>query len=83
MPKNDFYNKSGGLTVYGLSCGYIERIGYDHGAVTMWREHEVYHVKRTSRFIDGRAIQEAWLVFNKVGDARRAYRHQVSILKNQ
>ena len=68
------------LSAYQLACGYIERKQLKHGAITFWHEHGIYHVKRTSYFIDGRPIQDTWLCFETIKDARKAYRRQCDIL---
>ncbi len=70
------------LSAYQLACGYIERLSLKHGMVTFWREHGVYHIKRTSYSIDGRPIQDSWLVLETVKEARKAYKRQCDILNN-
>ena len=46
MPK--FYNADGSLTHYGLSCGYIESTRKGGNHLTLWLEHNCYHVRLTS-----------------------------------
>lgn len=67
------------LTAYQLACGYIERKTNNYHSLTLWREHSTYHVKRCDYFMDGRPIQGVWLCFDKLVDARRAYRHQLKM----
>ena len=70
------------VTAYQLACGQFEEIKLYHGKVEIYKEHNCYHVRRFSYFIDGlRTIQESWLVFDTLKDARKAFRRQVSILK--
>ena len=77
-----FRTKKGLLTAYAFACGYIQRYETKLGSVTLWREYGIYHVKRVSKFIDGfRTIQEAWLTFEKLTDARRAFKRQVDLSK--
>ena len=46
MPK--FYNADGSLTHYGLSCGYIESTRKGGNHLTLWLEHNCYHVRLLS-----------------------------------
>jgi hypothetical protein len=73
------YTKNNELTDYGLSCGYIERKQDNYGQVTLFKEHAVFHVKRISYFVDGRPIQDAWLCFESIKDARRAFKRQCQL----
>jgi hypothetical protein len=62
------YNADGSLTKYGLSCGYIESTRKGDSHLTMWLEHNCYHVRLTNDH--GRVF---WDVFDKLGDARKRY----------
>jgi hypothetical protein len=71
------------LSAYQLACGYVQekRIGADK--IEIYREHGAYHVRRFSKFNNGfNTVQEAWLVFDKLIDARRAFSRQAEIAKN-
>lgn len=70
------------LSAFQLSCGYVQerKIGADK--VELYREHMAYHVRRFSDSVCGRRIQEAWLVFETVAEARRAFNRQVEISKS-
>lgn len=39
-----FYTKSGELTPYALSCGYLQRHNGGERWVSLYREHSHYHV---------------------------------------
>jgi hypothetical protein len=70
------------LTDYQLSCGSVQfqDVGADH--VELYKEHNVYHVRRFSRFVDGlRRVQECWLTLTTLTDARRAFKRQCDIAK--
>lgn len=69
------------LSAYSLACGHVQnkKIGADK--VELYKEHNTYHVRRFSTFIDGRKIQEVWLCFEKLVDARRAFSRQCCIAK--
>ena len=68
MPK--FYNADGSLTRYGFACGYIESTRKGNSHLTMWLEHNCYHVRLTNDH--GRVF---WDVFdsNQLTQARKRY----------
>jgi hypothetical protein len=45
--KTSFYNKSGQLSNYGFSCGYVEKKENKETRFTkqMYKEHNCFHVK--------------------------------------
>jgi len=71
------------LSAYQLACGYVQERRIGREKIELYREHSTYHVRRIADFIDGiRTVQEAWLVFEKIVDARRAFARQCEISKN-
>jgi len=60
MSKPIFYNKSGTLTKYALSCGYVEQ----HGNARLFRDG-CYHVQDSET--------QVWETFGKLKDARQFF----------
>ena len=58
-----FKTKTGLLTDYALSCGYIET----KNGVRLEKEHNVYHVKS---HVDG----FKWMSYDKLTEARKMYK---------
>lgn len=65
---NIFRTKRGKLSLYALSCGYVEVWGDGVQQTTLWREHGVYHV-RSHNFEEHKRIQ--WDTAATLGEARR------------
>lgn len=65
-----FKTKSGLLTDYALSCGYMEVFESTNRRVSLYKEHGVYHVKNTSNEF------RYWNVFETLKDARVAFKAQ-------
>ena len=64
-----FYNKDGSLTHYALSCGYIESATVGENHLTMWLEHNCYHV----RLHNNKTGRVFWDVFDNLTPARERY----------
>lgn len=71
--------KQGGYTAYELACGSVQSYETDFHKQQLYKEHTVYHVRVWSKFIDGRWIQDHWLTFERLSDARRAYARQFNL----
>lgn len=67
------------LTAYQLACGAVQRVKRGADYVDMYREHNMYHVRRFSDSVGGRRVQEFWGCFERVVDARRAFKRQVEL----
>ena len=71
-----FYTKSGALTAYALGCGYVEQFNMTRHSVnlsvSLWHEHDCYHVR--AHEFDGRGRLE-WQAFGgRLGEARKAFK---------
>lgn len=64
------------LTAYGLSCGYIERKKLGFVSITLWREHDVYHVRAHNHDTGQRVF---WDSFDTLFAARRHYDNAESL----
>lgn len=74
-----FYNKAGQLTRYSLACGYIEAYESDSQRVTLWLEHNAWHV-RAHDYLRGRLF---WQSPATLTEARRLYsRTRTTIKRN-
>ena len=65
--------QTGELSVYGLSCGYTQRISLGLKSVVLYKEHSTYHVilyHEVNR-------QRNWLSFDKLGEAKKAYKKMI------
>jgi hypothetical protein len=71
------HDSRGRLTAYGLSCGYIERKKLGFISVTLWREHDVYHVRAHDHDTGQRVL---WDSFDTLFAARRYYDESESLL---
>ena len=69
------------LTDYNLSCGHIQIYKKPYAKIELYKEHSTYHVRSFSYFIDGRPIQDTWLVFDCLKSARKAFKRQIEILE--
>jgi hypothetical protein len=67
-----FFNKDGSLTIYALSCGYIEKQKDSIRYKTLFIEHSHIHVQSG---LHGRE-REVWEVFeiNELTKARKLYK---------
>jgi len=66
----NFYLSTGELSSYGLACGYVEKKEFDGYRISMWKEHNAYHVQ----YFDKEEGRFHWDVFDTLGKARQAYR---------
>lgn len=71
------------LTKYELSCGKVERKLIKGQTIDLYLEHNTYHVKRISPYIDNfRYVVESWLCFDNLKDAKKAFKRQCEIAKS-
>lgn len=66
-----FYNADGSLTRYGFACGYTENADNNGLHLSMWLEHNCWHVRLHSE-TTGRVF---WDTFdnNQLTQARKRY----------
>lgn len=64
------------VSAYNLQCGYVQRVERGNVRVTLWKEHNTYHV-RTHEF-DGRG-RLAWEVFRTLTPARKEFTRQKTL----
>ena len=57
-------------TAYGFACGYVKRVSLSNMDITIWHEHEVYHVR--GHEFDGRG-RLFWDSFRTLGQAKKAF----------
>jgi hypothetical protein len=62
-----FETKTGLLTDYALSCGYIQVFEYNNKRVCLSKEHNCYHVKNTSNEL------RYWKTFDTLKEARQDF----------
>lgn len=74
----EFHTKSGRLTLYGLSCGYIEQTILGMHRVRLWREHNCLHVKA---FDHGEKLTLAHERFTRLTAARDYFDAIVNALR--
>ena len=70
------------VSAYYLNCGHIQikRIGAER--VELYKEHGSYHVRRFCQFVDREKwIQENWLVFRNLKNARVCFKRLCQISK--
>ena len=67
------YNKNGTLTIYGLSCGYIEKSENATRIKTLEVEHSHIHVKSVLVGTHERTFWETFEI-NELTKARKLYR---------
>jgi hypothetical protein len=87
--KTEIYLKSGFLSVYGFSCGYLEstEIHTQHGAtqkVEIYKESGTYHVRfidRTKKSNNGNYIH-IWDCFYSLSEAKKHYFDLIKLAKN-
>lgn len=75
------YNSNGDISVYGFSCGYVEKCCSEDNSKTahFFREHSIYHVKfcdfdkpfNQDHNIEGG--RRFWYSFESVRDARKCF----------
>ena len=77
-----FYNKNDTLTMYSLSCGYIEKESVEHGTdyiqLTLEKDSACYHVKLSSN-VNG--FKTVWESFDRLTEARKFYNKNKKIVK--
>jgi hypothetical protein len=64
------HDERGRLTSYGLSCGFIERERVGDVSITLWREHDCYHVRGHNHATGKRLF---WDGYKRLDAARQAY----------
>lgn len=74
MSRPEFKTQAGEHTMYGLSCGYFDRVERGGVAVTLWSEHGIFHV-RAHDF--NSSVRLLWESFEKLAEARKAFRRHV------
>ena len=77
---NRFYNNKGELTSYGLSCGYIQQTEINNVNLTLWKEHNCYHVRKHDH---NTGIRLFWNVYDNLTEARKDYNHNAALLKRE
>lgn len=58
------------LSAYNLACGYVQRFEQGNFSVSLWREHNAYHVR--AHEFNGRG-RIAWEVFRTLTLARKSF----------
>jgi hypothetical protein len=58
------------LSAYNLACGYVQRFENGNFRVSLWKEHNAYHVR--SHEFNGRG-RIAWEVFSSLAQARKSF----------
>lgn len=71
-----FYNASGELTSYGLSCGYIQRREFKGINITLWKEHNCYHVRGHDHNTGMRLF---WNTYTTLTPARKDYNQAIKL----
>ena len=66
-----FYTSNGDLTTYDLACGYIEQKENNGIRVTLYKEHNTYHVRGYDFNNHWRLF---WDCFDNVIEARKRYK---------
>jgi hypothetical protein len=66
-----FYLKTGELSDNALSCGDMESVWFDSIHLTMWKEHQHYHVEACDHKGEGILF---WEVFDLLTPARKRFR---------
>ena len=79
MRNPKFYTKNGQLTRYGLACGYIERHESNSQRVTLWLEHNAWHVLAHD-FLHGRLF---WESHPTLTEARRLFSKTRTAMKRK
>lgn len=75
-----FYDKSGRLTAYALSCGYVELCTHGEVMVRLWHEHSTYRVRGHDH---GTGVRLFWETFgaNGLSEARAFYLQKCKEIK--
>ena len=71
-----FYLATGELSSYGFACGYVEVKEFDGIRLSMWKEHNAFHVRAYKN-----SYIQFWDVFDSVGLARKRYRKAIKELQ--
>ena len=69
------------ITAYNLSCGKVYELKTNFAKTELYKEHNVYHVRRFSKYIDGRWIQDAWFIFERLDNAKKCFSRQKDLMK--
>lgn len=70
-----FKTKTGMLTDYALSCGYLQNFELNNRRVCLYKVYNQYFVKNTSNELSH------WECFEKLSDARKDFRNEVEKVK--
>jgi hypothetical protein len=76
MDTKRFYNAKGELTSYGLSCGYIQRHELNGINITLWKEHNCYHVRGHNHNTSNRLF---WNSYSTLTPARKDYNKAIRL----
>jgi len=74
----ELHTVSGGVSQYGLACGYIQRSSNSETRVDLYREHNTYFVRL---FVKGRTVFHEGFPSDKLREARVYYRKLVEAIK--
>lgn len=70
------------ITDYTLSCGNVFKKTFGSNWVELYKEHNTFHVRRFSLFIDGYSkVQDAWLCFDNLKEAKKCFNRQCDLAK--
>lgn len=66
-------NKDGQLSSYALLCGYVQKIEKNNRSLTLFMEHEHYHVI----YFDHETGEREWCTYeiNELTIARNTFKH--------
>lgn len=70
-------NKHGTLSAYALACGYVETFPCKNNSsmvVSMYREHNDYHVRMHGTNSVGDKFVGLWLSFDNLKEARQQFK---------
>lgn len=71
-----------GFTQHELAFGKINQKIFGADKIELYREHNIYHVRRFSKSICGKLVQESWLSFERLNEAKKAFQRQCDIAKS-
>lgn len=77
---SEFYLQTGELSSYALACGYMESVWVDSIHITLWREHNAYHVEACDHEGEGILF---WGVFDSLSPARKRFRQAIKEIKHE
>lgn len=89
MKTTKFYNKNGDLSLYALSCGYVEAKRTEKKVIKLFEEHGVFHVKTYDilntpgrvgclGIVDNESLTiNKWETFENLTDARKMFKNEL------